>query len=42
MEIINLSEGRVRDLLREMVLDGTVEKVGKNRYAYYILKTTKP
>jgi len=36
--IVGLSEGRVRDLLREMVSDGTIEKVGKNRYAYYVLR----
>ena len=38
INIIGLSEGRVRDILREMVNDGTIEKVGKNRYAYYVLK----
>jgi len=38
IDIIGLSEGRVRDILREMVNDGTIEKVGKNRYAYYVLK----
>jgi len=38
VNIIGLSEGRVRDMLREMVSDGTIEKVGKNRYAYYVLK----
>lgn len=37
-EIIDLSPGRIRDLLREMANDGTIEKVGKNRYAYYVLK----
>ena len=38
INIIGLSDGRVRALLREMVSDGTIEKVGKNRYAYYVLK----
>ena len=38
IDLIGLSEGRVRDLLRDMVSDGTIEKVGKNRYAYYVLK----
>ena len=38
IDIIGLSDGRVRALLREMVNDETIEKVGKNRYAYYILK----
>jgi len=38
ISIIGLSEGRVRDLLRDMVNDGTIEKIGNNRYAYYVLK----
>ena len=38
INLISLSEGRVRDLLRDMASDGTIEKVGKNRYAYYVLK----
>jgi len=38
INIIGITEGRIRDLLREMVNDGTIEKIGKNRYAYYILK----
>ncbi|MCL2019356.1 MAG: helix-turn-helix domain-containing protein [Oscillospiraceae bacterium] len=38
INIIGLSDGRVRALLREMVSDGTVEKVGQNRYTYYVLK----
>lgn len=37
--VVGLSNGRVRDLLREMVRDGTIEKIGDNRYAYYVLKT---
>jgi len=36
--LIELSDGRVRALLREMVSDGTIEKVGTNQYTYYILK----
>jgi predicted HTH transcriptional regulator len=38
INIIGLSDGRVRTLLREMVSDGTIEKVGQNRYAYYVLR----
>jgi len=38
VNLVGLSEGRVRDLLREMISDGTIEKVGNNRYAYYVLK----
>jgi len=37
-EVIELSQGRVRDLLRKMVSDGTLEKNGNNRYTYYTLK----
>ena len=36
--IIGISDGRVRDLLREMVSEGTIEKIGDGRYAYYVLK----
>jgi ATP-dependent DNA helicase RecG len=39
ISIIELSEGRVRDVLRDMVSDGTIEKVGDKRYAYYVLKS---
>ena len=38
INLIGLSDSRVRALLREMVNDGTIEKIGKNRYAYYKLK----
>jgi ATP-dependent DNA helicase RecG len=38
VKIIGLSDGRVRSLLREMVGDGLIEKIGNNRYAHYILK----
>jgi len=39
--VVGLSEGRVRDSLREMVSDGAVEKVGNKRYAYYVLKSNE-
>ena len=38
VNIVGLSDGRVRALLREMVSDGLIEKVGKNRYTHYMLK----
>jgi predicted HTH transcriptional regulator len=38
VNIIGLSDGRVRALLREMASDETIEKVGNNRYTHYILK----
>ena len=38
VNVIGLSDGRVRTLLREMISDGVIKKVGNNRYAYYILK----
>ena len=38
IKVIGLSDGRVRALLREMVSDGIIEKIGNNRYAYYVLK----
>jgi len=41
INIIGLSDGRVRALLRQMAKDGTIEKIGKNRYAYYVLKKNK-
>jgi predicted HTH transcriptional regulator len=34
--LLGLSKARVRAILREMVSDGTIEKVGDNRYAYYV------
>jgi ATP-dependent DNA helicase RecG len=40
MKIIGLSEGRVRDLLRAMVEDGTIEKVGDKRFTSYRLRKT--
>ena len=38
INLVGLSDGRVRALLREMVSDGTIEKVGTNRYTHYKLK----
>lgn len=37
-EFLGISSGRVRQIFRDMVSHGTIEKVGDNRYAYYILK----
>ena len=39
LSVLDLSDGRIRALLRDMVNDGTIEKIGNHRYAYYILKT---
>jgi len=36
--IFNLSKPRIRAILQEMVIEGTVKKVGNNRYTYYVLK----
>jgi hypothetical protein len=30
--------GRIRALLREMVSEGIIKKIGDKRYAYYVLK----
>jgi len=38
INIFELSDGRIRALLREMVSDGTIEKIGDKRYTYYVLK----
>ena len=38
--IIKLSKPRIRAILQEMSNDGTIEKIGNNRYAYYVLKKT--
>jgi predicted HTH transcriptional regulator len=35
---LGLGSRRVRDLLRELVDDGTIEKIGDKRYTYYVLK----
>lgn len=37
-EILNLSKGRVRAILQEMTSEGTIKKVGNNRYTYYVLR----
>ena len=39
IDIIGLSDGRTRALLREMVSDGIIEKVGDKRYTHYVLKS---
>ena len=36
--ILELSKPRIRAILQEMTHDGTIEKIGNNRYAYYVLK----
>jgi len=41
IKVIGISDGRVRALLRAMVVDGTIEKVGDKRYTYYIIKERK-
>ena len=38
VDVVGLSTGRVRALLREMANDGTIVKNGDNRYTYYTLK----
>jgi len=38
-DVIGLSDGRVRALLREMVSEGIIKKIGDKRYAYYVLKS---
>ena len=35
---MGLTQGRVRAILQEFVADGLIEKIGDNRYAYYIGK----
>lgn len=37
-ELLGLSKGRARAILQEMANDGTIKKVGDNRYAYYVVK----
>jgi ATP-dependent DNA helicase RecG len=37
-EITGLTQGRVRTILQELVIDGLIEKIGDNRYASYIIK----
>ncbi|MDR3296228.1 MAG: hypothetical protein LBT26_10460 [Clostridiales Family XIII bacterium] len=33
-----ISSGRVRQIFRDMVSDGTIEKIGDNRFTYYVCK----
>ena len=40
-DFLGLSKVYVRRILREMVNDGTIEKVGSNRDAYYMLNDGK-
>ena len=35
--IFKLSEGRIRAILLEMTKEGTIKKIGKTKYAYYVL-----
>ena len=37
-EIFNLSEGRVRAILLGMVKEDVIQKIGKTKSAYYVLK----
>ncbi|MDR1849816.1 MAG: putative DNA binding domain-containing protein [Zoogloeaceae bacterium] len=39
-DLLGLSKGRVRAILQEMAKDGTIEKAGSNRYAWYALKAS--
>jgi DNA-binding IclR family transcriptional regulator len=41
-KLFGVTDGRARTLLRQMAGDGTVEKVGDNRYAHYVLKRRAP
>jgi len=41
IEVVNLSDGRVRALLRKMVEDSTIEKIGDKRFASYRLTKKK-
>ncbi|MDR1687988.1 MAG: winged helix-turn-helix transcriptional regulator [Clostridiales bacterium] len=36
-----LSEGRIRAILLEMTKDGLIEKVGRTKSAYYVLKNDR-
>ncbi|MDR2570002.1 MAG: putative DNA binding domain-containing protein [Oscillospiraceae bacterium] len=38
VEILHLSDGRVRAILLDMTKEGLIEKIGKTKSAYYILK----
>lgn len=37
-DLLTLSKSRVRAILQEMAGDGTILKIGANRYAYYVLR----
>jgi hypothetical protein len=37
-EFLGLSKARARAILHEMATDDVIDKVGTNRYAYYVLK----
>jgi len=37
-KIFNLSEGRIRAILLEIVKEGIIQKMGKTKSAYYVLK----
>ena len=37
-EIFDLSEGRIRAILLEMAKESVIEKVGRTKSAYYVLK----
>ena len=37
-KLIGVTNNWVRTIMRQMVEDGTIEKIGDNRYAYYKLK----
>ena len=39
-ELFGLSESRVRAILLEMVREGVIKKVGKTKYAHYVLAQT--
>ena len=36
--VSGLSKPRARAILHEMATDGKIEQIGKNRYAYYVIK----
>jgi Mn-dependent DtxR family transcriptional regulator len=36
--LLGVTNGWARTILRQMTSDGTIEKVGDNRYAYYVMK----
>lgn len=40
-DILKLSKSRVRAILQEMVGEGMIKKIGKNRYTYYVRNVKK-